>query len=348
MLQYFILVPIILGILISYEDFKKGIIKNIYIIILLLFGVFFQLLVYGFSFQIVPRIIYCLIISFGLWWLGMWPAGDAKFFTVLMLFFPPNLITNKSIIFDFLVNCFVPIFCFYIFFLVYRSRTDILKNALKFSFNPYTLFFIFIMFIGFLWVFGIFLNIFNIPLDFFSSLFIVFFGFEILHALSGPRTEIAFTFMAIIRIILDYKTVFTLNFILNITLSILVFIFFRFFILYLGFRLYTKEIKIENLKHGMILAENIYKKGRKYHKLSTLTMSFVEIMSQKKYKFIHSLNYLKTKDVKKIKKLLKRKKFSFDTILINEKQHFAFFIFLGFLITLLIKTNFISYIYSLI
>ena len=58
----------------------------------------------------------------------------------------------------------------------------------------------------------------------------------------------------------------------------------------------------------MILAENIYKDRNGYQKKSTLNMSFIEIIVDKKFKFIHDIDYLKEEDVKRIKKLSKTKK----------------------------------------
>ena len=346
MLNYFILIPIIIGTIISYEDFKKGRIKNVYILLLLLTGLTYQILTNGLSIEVLKKIIYAFIISFSFWWLGIWPAGDSKFFGSLFLFFDANLIANSSLMINFMINTFVPVFMFYTFSLLINSKLDILKESLKFSFNLYKIFFLLIIFLGVFWIIQIIIGMIGFELDFFMSIIIIFIIYEVFNSVSGPRTEILFTLASILRIIFDYKTVFNFNFLANILFSMLIFIFFRFFILYIGFKTFTKPIKIKDLEPGMILAENIYKDRNGYQKKSTLNMSFIEIIADKKFNFIHDIDYLKEEDVKRIKKLSETKKLNFNEILVNQKQHFAVFILIGFLITLLIKTNFLLYICS--
>jgi len=334
-----------LGLLISYKDFKFGIIKNKYILLILFFGLIYQFIIiniFEISIQIFSVIIYGIIVSFIFWWLGLWPAGDAKFFISLLLFFPIQLYSTK-LIFDFLTNIFVPIFIFMMISLLMRSRTKLFKGAIKYSFNPYKIFMIGVMLTGFVYFILNLMSLSGFNPDFFTAIIILFFVFEIFYSFSSVKTEIVYIGFVIFRIIIDYKNILTLNFLYNLSSTLFVFIFFRFFVLYLSYHMYTVNKKISDLKPGMSLAEGIIKKNKVYEKISFLNTSFIDSLSQKKENFVHNLERLSKNDVKKIKTLKKKGELNFDSISINQKQHFAIFILLGFIITSLIKTNFIHY-----
>ncbi|OYT55617.1 MAG: hypothetical protein B6U68_04575 [Candidatus Aenigmarchaeota archaeon ex4484_14] len=84
--------PILIGILISYEDFKKSLIRNKYVLLLLIYALLFQLYFGIETMLFISTFLSSLIISFLFWYLGMWPAGDAKLFFALSLLFPPLFI----------------------------------------------------------------------------------------------------------------------------------------------------------------------------------------------------------------------------------------------------------------
>ena len=113
MLEYFLPFVITIGLIVSYRDKKEGRIPNFYILILLILGLIFQILSNPNLIPLLMLLSYTFAISFLLWFLGIWPAGDAKLFFSLFLFFPSNLL-NSSLILDYLVNIFVPIFFFFL------------------------------------------------------------------------------------------------------------------------------------------------------------------------------------------------------------------------------------------
>ncbi|MCX6802526.1 MAG: hypothetical protein NT067_05460 [Candidatus Diapherotrites archaeon] len=124
---------------------------------------------------------------------------------------------------------------------------------------------------------------------------------------------------------------------------IAVFVFFRFFILYLAFKLYTDKVKISELREGMAPAEGIFKKGDSFEKEEFLQSCFTGYFSQKTRKFIHGQESLSEEDVEKIKALEKQGKFKFDSLLVHQAQPFALFIFAGFLLTLLCAGSVVTF-----
>ncbi len=346
MFEFIIVLATFLGLIISYEDFKLGIIRNIHIIIILLLGIFFQL-VSGSLQTSFPRIVLTVGYGFGLsflfWWLGLWPAGDAKLFSVFLLFFPVQMYFPFRLIFNYLVNVFVPIFFFMMVVIFFKTRLKLLKEAVKYSFDPYKIFMLITMFLGFVWFTLKLIPLIGIQVDFFVTILLLFLAFELFYSILTFESELLFLGCAIVRIILDYKNIFTFSFVYDFFSIVFVFIFFRFFILYLGYHMYTKRVKISDLEVGMSLAEGVFFKDNRIWKVSLLSSSFIEFLSQRKYKFIHDLNNLTKKDVKLLNNLVKEKKLTFDSILVSQRQHFAFFILLGFLLTLLLKGDFISF-----
>ena len=336
--------PILIGILISYEDLKKGVIRNRYIALLLLYAILFQ-----FYFGIEPAVfvnvfLSSFLVSILFWHLGMWPAGDAKLFLALSLLFPPILYKHSSVVMDYLVNSFVPIFFFIFVILLVRARADVIKKAFKYAFEPYKIILISVIFLGFAWLFTTFLSLFKLPSNFFVTIFAMFIAYEILRMFFTAKTEAFFVLCAIIRIIIDYRNIYTAAFLYRFAVSVFIFLVFRFFILHIAYHSYTKSVKINKLKEGMILAEGIVKRNKKIEKISFLQTSLIQTLQQRKERYIHSLGELTKEDIEKIKKLKKEKKIDFNEILVFQKQPFAIFLLLGYILTLLFHGSFVNWI----
>jgi hypothetical protein len=116
----------------------------------------------------------------------------------------------------------------------------------------------------------------------------------------------------------------------------------------------TRYVRISDLKEKMRMAEGIFrvKKGNKilYEKNKLLHFDYVDMLMQKKRSFIHCVSDegLSISDVRRIQKMKSDGKLKFDRILVHKDIPFAIFLLLAFLITVLIKTNFIDFIKLLI
>ncbi|MCK4335475.1 MAG: hypothetical protein KAW40_01995, partial [Candidatus Aenigmarchaeota archaeon] len=193
---------------------------------------------------------------------------------------------------------------------------------------------------------GIFMN-------YFIIIIILFVIMEIFNKIVPLNMEYVYVFLVILRLILDYQTVFTLGYLYRLIGIIFAFVIVRYFVIDLGFHGFTVPKKIEDLKPGMCLAEGIIEskeKGVNYEKKKIVFFSLPQaLMEKRKAKFIHGVSFdgLTKDDVKKIKKLRKDGKIHFDEIMIHVSTPFAVFLFIGIILTVLLQTNFVTYLKSI-
>lgn len=341
MLLYFIALTLIIGIMVCFVDLKKGVIKNKYILLLLsVFLIYFYFNLQSFNIiNFILNSIWIFFIGFFLYLIDLWSAGDAKIFIVLSLLLSVFLNGNHYI--DFLINSFVPMFLIFVVLILIKSEKNEIKKSLKYAFKPYNIFLITSIYVGFSWFLMIPLYLIGIPNDVFVFIIVFFILMEILSRVRKINLEYLYIFLVILRVIIDYKNVFTFDFLATLFAVLFVFIFFRFFILRLAFRCNVKNIRIEDLKPGMETAEGIKKVDRVYKKISLIQINFYDFLAQKKDRLIHNKT-LTENDVEKIKNLKKSGKLNFNTILIHESIPFAIFLYVGFILTLVLQGNFVQ------
>jgi len=340
---------------IVFEDIKRERIPNKLLLLLLLLGIAYHALNASNLFTVFFLTLYAVAVAFTLWFLGFWPAGDAKLFSVLFLFFPKTFYNSQVLVFDFMVNAFVPIFFFMFFIIVGKSRFSAIKDALKYTFEPYKVTMLSMILLGFVWFVSKAIQLLaqllafrGFTFDYFLSIALLFVVYEIFRRVLSAKLELFFFACAILRVIIDYHAIYSLSFIQHFATVILVFLFFRFFIIHLAFKLYTKSVPIEELEAGMVPGEIIVQKGDGFERISILDAGLISLIEQHKRNAIHSLDFLSEDDVEKIKKLRSEKKIPFDEMLINKVQPFAIFIVLGYALTALAGTNFLNALISLI
>ncbi len=323
MKELLIAFALLVGLIVSYFDIKTQRVPNKAIAVLLVVGALFQFLSGSNFFSVGIVLLYAFFISFLIWWLGIWPAGDAKLFFAFFLFFPFKLISNPSIVTVFFINTFVPVSFFMVLIIIIKSKFKLLKDAFKYSFVPYNVFMIAVILLGFVWFVMRPLGSLGLYTDYFFSLIILFFAFELLKAFFTFKMELFFLILAIVRVVIDFRTVYTLSFLFNFLMLAALFIFFRFFVLFLSYNLYTKKVPLSRLKAGMSPAEFIVSKKRGFERVSFLQSSFIGYLSFAKEKPLHNLDCLSKEDVKKIKTLRKSKKIPFSTLRVGERQAFC-------------------------
>ncbi|MEM0360155.1 MAG: hypothetical protein QXK06_02340 [Candidatus Diapherotrites archaeon] len=337
MLAFFLFPAFLIGLIASIEDFKQGIIRNLYVLTLLILGITFQFLSGADFFILAPVLASAFVVSFAFWLSGLWPAGDAKLFWAYFFFFPQTFFLEKELVLAFLSNIFVPIFFFMFFVVLCKSRLGVIKEALKYSLDPYRLFMLAVMLLGFVWIVMLPLAFFRIETGLLGTLAVLLLAFELLKRFWTFKTETFFILCAFARVLLFPAEIYSIPFAINFLKTLAVFVFFRFFILYLAFKLYASKVLIKNLKEGMIPAEGIKKQGKKFVKESFLNSGFISFVSSEKKRFEHSKNCLSKKDIAKLQRLEKRGLLEFDSLLVHQTQPFGFFILLGFLLTLLFQ-----------
>lgn len=342
----YLMLPLVmlLGIFICYHDIRHGIIRNRVILMVFLLGVFYQVASGALltnTISVISTAFYGFLIAFLFWWLGIWPGGDAKLFTALLLLFPSGLY-SASLILSYLINIFVPVFAFMTAYVLLKSGAGMIRKALRYSLNPYKISLIFLMLAGFMWFFMGMLKLAGIPTDYFITILILFAVYELFSATISAKTEALFVGLAAVRVILDYQNLFTLASLHYFLLVIGVFVFFRFFLLHISYYAFTNEVKIENLRPGMILAEGISSEGKGYARISFLYSSLLEFLQQKRRKFIHSLDELTRSDVSRIKRLRRQGKILFGEVRVCQTQPFAAFILAGYILTLIFQGGLLS------
>ncbi len=343
--EFFFLAAVAISGYAAVEDFRHERIPNKALLALLAMGLAYQLLAVSNFAGAAITFFYAFFVAVLLWFIGIWPAGDAKLFSILFLFLPPQLYSAQSIVFDFLVNTFVPVFFFMFFVIIARSKFSLLKEAVKYALDPYRLIMLGAILLGFIWfVMGamqLLFSPFSAWFDYFLTLVLLFAVFEFFRRVLSEKLELFFFGCAVLRVLLDYSTIYSVSFIQEFSSMIFVFLFFRFFVLFLAFKLYTYSVPIEELKAGMVAGELIVRKGERFEKVSLLNPSLISFMSQRLERVVHNTNFLTEKDVKRIQKLRAQKKIPFASMLVCKVQPFAVFILLGFALTVLAEGSFL-------
>ena len=175
-----VLVIIVFGAIISYEDLMKKRIRNKY-------------LLYAITYSIVLNIIYVLLegslpylkaffinalfslfVGFLLWYVHLWTAGDGKLFFTYALLVPLTTYSTQSTTFfpsyTILLNTFVPLFFVFLINIFIKSKKEELVRAFRFMTNPYTVVQITIILFGFVWLLSFPLSLLNIPSNYFVNI----------------------------------------------------------------------------------------------------------------------------------------------------------------------------------
>lgn len=360
MVLIYLLPVIAFGFISTYYDMKKGIIKNKLILIMLITAVIlhtFSIFLSPALFAMLPSLIlnvgFSIFVGVLLWMIQIWPAGDAKLFISYSSLIPLTLFENfvsPFISFDFLINTFVPIFFIMFIFLLIKSGPSEIKKSLKFTFKPYDTFIVFIVIVGFLWFIRNAFSFLGIFINYFIIIILLFIILEIINKIVPVNMEYLYVFLVILRLILDYRTVFTFGYLYDLLSIFFAYVVIRYFIIDLGFRGFTVKKKIEDLESGMCLAEGIIKskkRGVNYEKRGMMFFSFPQaLMEKRRIKYIHNVSFdgLSKKDVEKIKKLRKEGKIPFDELMVQVSTPVAVFLFVGIVLTIILQTNFVTYI----
>jgi len=358
------LIPIIVfGLISIYTDMKKSIIKNHLIIAMLVTAAAlhaYQLIFLPELQTFLPNLMinlgFSLMVGILLWIAQIWPAGDAKLFIAYSTLLPPELFTpgNHFLSFEFLINTFVPVFFAMFIFLMFTSKRSEIKKSLKFTFNPYTMFMVILVLLGFMWFIIRAISFIGIFMNYFIMVILLFVIIEIFNKLIPINMEYVYVFLAALRLVIDYRAVFTFGYVYELVVIIFAYIVLRYFIIDLGFYGFTVPKKIEDLKPGMCLAEGIAESkqgGVNFEKRRLLFFSILQaLMERGKVKYIHNISFegLSQEDVEKIKKLRKDGKIPFDEVMVHVNTPFAVFLFVGIILTVTLQTNFILYLKNLL
>ncbi len=367
-----VLLPIILllGIITSYQDIKYGKIRNKWIILSLIYVVIvytFFILFYSvegninkqYLIELIANLIFVLIVGFGLWYIGIWTAGDGKLFIAYSMLIPFSFYSlgyQKWIpALTLLVNIFLPASVIMLFVMLFKTKISTTKKVLvdfigeffqlkKLLMSAINLFAIY-------WIVDILL----IAINFNNNLFKM--GLTLLIFISmqkklKEKAIVASIGIAILRLIIDksiYSIDFWIRFIILVLLMKIVTSFLKGNISNLGQEIFTEEIDVKKLKEGMVLSEVIVKKEK---------MTKEELNELKENKNIKVIKYNGSYYIKKPKSYINFnnfigeeaegltkeqinliKRIRIKKIKISQGIPFAPFMFSGVLLTIILKGN---------
>ncbi len=345
LLRPYILFAIIiaLGIIASYTDVKKRRIENRFVIPAFIIGLLINLTYWGMDFlgHYLFGVLFALFVTFVLWYVGFWNAGDGKLFLAFTSLIPAALLYGgvaQLHSYWIIFYTFVPVFFVLLVLLIIHTRWKDIKYVLKEFIKPQAIFLVMLAFFAFQWIIHIFNDATGITLNFFISVLILFFFFEAMEKILPFRIMSIFVIVAISRFIIDFRTIFTFDFVIVFFLQFSVFIIMVYFILHLAYVKYGKHAKIQDLKPGMLLSEIIYKKGKVYATRPNVQISlFMFLRTKVKEKPLIEItsNGLTREDIELLKRLHREKKLEVGSLLVQMRIPFAPFLFLGVVLYIL-------------
>jgi hypothetical protein len=331
-----IFLPAILlfGVVTTYSDVKYRKIRNKHILGALIYTLVVYALLsflrFPFSKQywidLVINLFVSLIVSVTIWIFGLWSAADAKLFiaytSLTPLFFYSNTYFKFFPSFVLLINTFVPFFFLASVRILFLSTAKEKKSAIR-NIKVKEILLIILTVIVASWIPRIIFLQFGIRFDFLINFIIILLCLSLFRVIFRKKMFAVLVCLAILRTIVDWRYAVSLTFLTSFVLMSLLVIAI-FFMFRIGSFIFVKNIKIRKLKPGMILAHGNYilDKG-------------------KRFPLDSKLEGLNKKDIQKIVRLRKSSKLSSDEIKILEMQPFAPYIFLGVILTLITKGNFL-------
>ncbi len=350
-LYLFLPAILLLGAVVSYEDIKIGKIRNKWVVLgalvalLLWLGLYlFKVVSLNYVMLVFVYSLAALGIGFFIWFIGLWSAGDAKLYFAFSLLIPLSSY-RYSEGFPFitlLANIILPIFVFLVVKILIKSSWNQKLIVVKGILRPKRLGGFVLVIFSLVWISGYLFHLINIRPNYVFNI-IAIMGLnkllgELLKYKFFKEKKITVTkflmVICILRVVFEYQLILTWVFWKSFLLLTMGYALIRMFISDLE-GIFSKKIDVRNLKEGDVLAEMITKNGEK----KTISDFGYSQMGQKDSLFELDYSGLKENEIKMIKKLYKRKKLMFKNILMQETMPFAPFIFLGALLTLMLKGN---------
>jgi hypothetical protein len=212
-------------------------------------------------FQLITNICFAIVIGYAFWNSGTWTAGDGKLFIAYAFLVPLTEYSNGYIAFFpsmvLLINAVVPFSIYMLirltFFTTIKQKRKIVKDIRLKQIGG-----LLIALFGLSWVSNLFFLFIGIPANFFMSLFVILTLMALTKKIFKKRDKYVLIIFALFRIFFDYDFILTLEFLRQFLVLALSFLILRFFFLGLSFEVFTKNVLIDDLKKGMVFAENIY------------------------------------------------------------------------------------------
>jgi len=350
-----------LGIITSWEDIKSSIIRNKWIVaavsysLAILSGTVFLLwrsgqhISIGYLSQYAFNIFFGLAFSLLLWKLALWSAGDAKLFIAYTALVPLSFYSYSYMpyfpAFVIVVNTFILVLLFYLFLILYRSSRDAKKATFKRLLQPRFLAESMLFIFAFSWIAfqlePILHHVFPfLPLIFFSILFL-FCIWYLSEKIIKKSLFVPSIIVSVAAVLFDFALVSSSAYVSRYLILVALFILVRYILVNLSFEVFSDPTYIEDLKPGMLAAENFEIKKDNYTKrpIGALGLFSINAPPGIKLLFKSKASGLSPLEIKEVQKLHGMGRIKGHTIRIFQTVPFAPFLFIGVIVTLVAQGN---------
>lgn len=376
---------LLLGIITSYQDIKFGKIRNKWIILALVYAILAYTILISFYLskgnirpqylaELGTNLLFSIVVGFGLWYLNVWTAGDGKLFIAYSALIPLSAysigyqkwIPSLTLV----INIFVAALAIMLILVLFKTRIKDIKKVsigfLKEFFQPKQLLDSIIYLFAIFWIMQILLSLIGLGNNYFLRIALTLIALSFMQKKLGNKTLYIMIIISLARFIID-RSVYSLSFLTNFIILILIWRFFVGFlrggISKLGHEIFSKKIKVDKLKPGMILSETIQKKEKiteqelkALKKQAKTILTDITITRYKKNYYIQKPKYSSDLDnfIKEEAEGLtqqqidKIKKIGIKNIKVSQTIPFAPFIFLGVILTIISNGNILIVIKALI
>ncbi|RLI96930.1 MAG: hypothetical protein DRO99_03690 [Candidatus Aenigmatarchaeota archaeon] len=363
LLLFFMPMVLILGVVTSYDDIRHERIRNkwtgaaIVYAFLVLFLITFNSYMAGLPIEMsyfsdyAINLTFSLLVAMFIWYSGLWSAGDAKLFIAYTALLPLSVYQfvyfQTFLSFTILVNTFIPLFIY--FFIKAFVKTDMKTKiqSMKRSIGPKIVVKRLISILGISALANTIVLVTGMPGNIFIILFMVLAIHMAMEKVFKDNMMKAAIVLACIVSVYRFDYVISWGFLNMFLVIFFLFVFVRYFILNLSYGIFTTPIYIENIKPGMVLAEDVFLEGKRYKRRPILQYSILPDFSDERKKSIFESRYLNKSDVDKIKKLHSSGKFKPHSLRVNDNVPFAPMMFLGVIITILINRSLIAFLMAI-
>jgi archaeal preflagellin peptidase FlaK len=340
---------VLLGLITSHEDMKKGIIRNKLVLFAIIYS-FFVLIIIRPDIEYISSFFmnsfFATIAAILFWLVNLWSAGDAKLFIAYVFLIPLNSYVygydNLFPAMAVLVNTFLPLFVFYFLKTFSKITWQQLIKTLKFSFDKKKLSNLFISFFAISWPLYFLSSMNNIFSNLFLAVIVIFLILSLLEFLLPGKQIKWFIVISLIRLLID-RSILKQEFWVMFSIFFISYLILRYFVLFLSFSAFTKDINIEELKPGMMLAQKVVKKGKGFVLQDAFITNLFEGLKKQKNSIL-APKVLNKGDITFIKKSHSDNKIKKHQIKVQEFVSFALFLFMGVILTLFFRGNIVVFI----
>jgi len=345
---FFFTALLVIGGRILYEDLKEKRIRNILLLLLIGAGFFLNYYTGVFSNHLLlffTNICAAIAVALLIWLAGLWSAADAKLYISLVFLFPVIWFQNQIGYFPgfaILINSSVPLFFFLICQVLVQTSRQKKRAALKETIEPQSLINVLTVVVGATFVRGLVSVFFKINMNYFLSLIVFLVIFWLINKLKIKSVH--FFAVIVVIVLMLYPHLINEQF-LAITSVSFAAILFSMWVLFLSQSLFNDEVKISELKEGMILNEIVVQKDRQFVKrplrFFSLLGSLVLRMNSRPV-LGYNPDGLEKEDIEKIKEMSMTGRLEFATIKVAKTLPFAQALLLGVLLTYFLKNSFLA------